>query len=114
MTYDIRITAHAERDISEAWTYIAHELLNPDAADRLLDTIDRTTRTLREMPERFQLVGDDVLRYWGVRMVKAGNYLLFYTIVDHDVYIIRFLYEKRNWIAILRDAGEPMPAFDAE
>jgi len=103
MKYDIHITTRAERDISEAWDYIAHELLNPDAADRCLDSIEKAVRSLQEMPDRFRIIDDKVLQYWGIRFIRAGKYLIFYTISEDDgcVYIIRVLYEKRNWIMIL-------------
>ena len=36
----------AQRDINEAVRYLSETLLNPDAADRLLDAIDEKVRSL--------------------------------------------------------------------
>ncbi|MBQ6621497.1 MAG: type II toxin-antitoxin system RelE/ParE family toxin [Mogibacterium sp.] len=104
MSYEIRMTRKAELDIGEAWDYISYDLLNPDDADSLLDKIDETVQTLCEMPERFAIIDDPVLNSLEIRFTRVGNYLLFYMVSAEEncVYIIRFLYERRNWIGILR------------
>ena len=45
-----------------------------------------------------------VLASWGIRFVIINNYLAFYTIDEEKqtVIIVRFLYQKSNWTAILR------------
>ena len=104
MIYDLHITGSAENDINEAADYIEYVLKNPQAADGLLDAVEETLPTLIDKPKRNMIVSDPVLSAWGVRFVQIKNYLAFY-IVDDDaahVIIVRFLYEKRDWIGILR------------
>lgn len=99
MSYQVHITSTAEHDIMRAADYIEFTLKNPNAADNLLDAA-----TLADLPQKFHLVDDPVLASWGIRFVIINNYLAFYTIDEEKqtVIIVRFLYQKSNWTAILR------------
>ena len=105
MNYEVHIKREAENDLNEAADYIEFVLLNPQAADDLLDTVEETLPTLAQYAQRYALVDDPVLRAWGIRFVQIKNYLAFYTISEEEqkVYIVRFLYGKRNWISILKN-----------
>ena len=105
MNYEVRITRAAENDLNEAADYIEFVLLNPYASDDLLDTVEETLPALAQYAQRYALVDDPVLRAWGIRFVQIKNYLAFYTISEGEqkVYIVRFLYGKRNWISILKN-----------
>ena len=104
MKYSIHITRAAERDMVAAADHIEFVLLNPQAADDLLDEADKRIWELAAFPEKYALVGDPVLKAWGIRLVALQNYIVFYTISEEQntVYVLRFLYGKRNWAAILR------------
>ena len=105
MNYEVHFTRATENDLNEAADYIEFVLLNPQAADDLLDTVEETLPTLAQYAQRYALVDDPVLRAWGIRFVQIKNYLSFYTISEEEqkVYIVRFLYGKRNWISILKN-----------
>lgn len=104
MSYNIHITATAERDIMRAADYIEFTLKNPTAADHLLDAVTEQVNSLAYMPEKFCLVDDPVLTSWEIRFILVNNYLAFYTIDKEKqlVIVVRFLYQKSNWNAILR------------
>ena len=104
MNYDIHITHAAERDLNSAADYIEYVLLNPQAADSLLDAVDSKIGELSTFPKKFALVDDPVLKAWGIRFTLIKNYIAFYIISEenHTIYIVRFLYEKRDWITILK------------
>ncbi len=104
MSYIIHITATAERDIMLAADHIEFNLKNPSAADHMLDIATEQINSLADMPKKFRLVDDPVLASWGIRFVIVNNYLAFYTIDEEKqmVIIVRFLYQKSNWNAILR------------
>ncbi|MBR1560953.1 MAG: type II toxin-antitoxin system RelE/ParE family toxin [Clostridia bacterium] len=107
MSYALYIAASAEDDLNEAADYIEYELKNPQAAVDLMEAVYEAVSTLTENPARNPLVGDAVLKAWGMRFIRVKNYLVFYT-VDADalrVDVIRVLYAKRNWMSILRGAG---------
>ena len=65
--------------------------------------------SLSELPQRFRLVDDPVLASWQIRFIMINNYLAFYTIDKEKqmVIVVRFLYQKSNWISILRQ-GFPL------
>lgn len=104
MSYIIHITATAERDIIRAADYIEFNLKNPTAADHLLDAATKHINSLADMPQKFRLVDDPVLASWEIRYVIVNNYLAFYTIDEEKqmVIVVRFLFQKSNWNAILR------------
>ena len=54
MSYEIYITAAAERDFFRASDHIEFVLKNPKAADDLLDEAEARINALTEFPEQFQ------------------------------------------------------------
>lgn len=104
MSYIIHITRTAERDIMRAADYIEFNLKNPTAAEHLLDVATEQINSLADMPQKFRLVDDPVLASWEIRYVIVNNYLAFYTIDEEKqmVIVVRFLFQKSNWNAILR------------
>lgn len=109
MTYNIRITATAERDILNASDYIEFSLKNPKAADELLDEVDTQINSLSDFPHRFQIADDPILASWEIRFIIVKNYLAFYVISEEtkQVIVVRFLFQKSNWTTILRQ-GFPL------
>ncbi len=103
MKYSILITEKAKRDINEAADYIEYVLFNPEAADDLLDEVERSLNKLSHMLDKYKVVNDPVLASWGIRMKVINNYIAFYVVDVNSktVTIIRFLYGKRNWISVL-------------
>ncbi len=79
-------------------------LLNPQAADDLLDEAEKKIGKISTFPEKFALVDDPVLKAWGIRFTPVKSYIAFYVISEdnHTIYVVRFLYGKRDWITILK------------
>ncbi len=104
MSYSIYITATAERDILKASDYIEFILKNPKAADDLLYEAESQINSLADFPEKCKLVDDPVLASWGIRFIIINGYLAFYVISKetNQVKVIRFLFQKSNWNAILQ------------
>ncbi|MBP3901210.1 MAG: type II toxin-antitoxin system RelE/ParE family toxin [Blautia sp.] len=105
MSYNLHITKMAEDDLNAAADYIEFTLFNPQAADDLLDKAEKELSSLTEMPQIHRLVDDPFLKVLGIRFILVNNFMAFFLINEKEetVYIIRFLYEKRNWIQILKD-----------
>ena len=64
--------------------------------------------SIKNNPYARPLVQDKYLAYLGLRSKKVNNYLLFYKIKELDnkekyVYLIRFMYSKRNWEKIFKN-----------
>lgn len=107
MKYSVRITRTAEHDLQKAVEYIEFVLLNPTAADSLLDELETAMEKLSLFPEAFPIIPDSVLKEWNIRFVPVKNYLAFYTIFENEIYLVRFLYAKRDWISILQCGSLP-------
>ena len=105
MSYSIRFTKSAVKDLQETTDYIDYVLLNPQASDHLLDLLDHEIRYLTDYPYSHQLVSDTFLNSQGIRFITVGNNIAFYIIDESSrlVTIIRFLYGKRDWLTILRE-----------
>ena len=105
MIYKLHITKKAEDDMQAAADYIEFTLFNPQAADNLLDKAEQEIGGLTNSPYTHQLVCDPFLNALGIRFVLVNDYIAFFLIDEEEktVYIVRFLYEKRNWIQILKD-----------
>lgn len=108
MTYSIHITKRAEKDLERAADYIEFSLKNPQAADSLLYEAEKELGSLSNMPERYALVDDPLLASRGIRFVRVKQYLAFYAITPQTktVHILRFLYGKRDWTAVLRNGDK--------
>lgn len=108
MTYSIHITKGAEKDMERAADYIEFSLKNPQAADSLLNEAEKELGSLSVMPERYALVDDPLLASWGIRFVRVKQYLAFYVITPQTrtVHILRFLYGKSDWAAILYNSNK--------
>ena len=104
MSYRLHITQAAEKDIRQAADYIEFVLKNPQAADQLLDEAEKQIDSLSSFPKKYPLAEDKVLASWGARFVNVNNYLVFYLVSDEEltVTVVRFLYCKSNWLAVLR------------
>jgi plasmid stabilization system protein ParE len=88
MSYNIHITAAAEKDLIRATDHIEFVLKNPKAADDLLNEAEKQINSLSDFPEKFQLVDDSVLASWGIRFVIVNGYLAFYTISKEENMVI--------------------------
>jgi len=101
--YEVYATRAALRDMNEAADYITYSLRNPQAAGDLLDHAEATLERLAYTADIYAVEDDPVLAVWGVRRVAVGNYLAFFTVSESErrVYVLRFLYYRRDWTAIL-------------
>ena len=84
-------TNRADEDLIEIWTSIA--AVNANAADRVLDAIERRWQQLAEHPYS-GMARDDIAP--GIRHLVAGQYLTLYRITDEGIEIVRILHGHRK------------------
>ena len=88
---EVRRNPLAREDLIEIWTYVA--LDKPDAADRLLDSLEARFETLARNPNigvrRPEIATD-------VRSFPVGNYLILYRVISDGVVIVRVVHGHRN------------------
>ncbi|MCI0491304.1 MAG: type II toxin-antitoxin system RelE/ParE family toxin [Planctomycetes bacterium] len=84
-------SAQSEGDLVAIWRYIAQD--NPTAATRLLERIDRRTRSLAKQPfmgERQPQFGENT------RRVVEGNYSIFYDVLPDAIHVLRVFHGARK------------------
>jgi plasmid stabilization system protein ParE len=103
--YKLRFSKLFKMDIDSSYNYIKNKLEAPMAADNLIREIMEKLNKIRENPDIRPLVQDKYLAPLGYRLINVKNYAIFY-IIGNDkkhIKIIRFLYNKRNWINLLKE-----------
>lgn len=92
----LRYTDSARNDLLEAWLYIAQD--NPNAADRLLNTLSADAKRLQANPLLGRLRPElaDNLRSWPT----ASPYILFYHSDPQGIVILRVLHHARDFAQI--------------
>ncbi len=92
------ISAQAEEDLRDIFTYIAYELQSPQNAGRLLARLEKNIYSLDEMPERYRAYQKEPWKSRGLRTMTVENYLVFH-IPNHTtktVNIVRVMYGGRD------------------
>ena len=103
--YKLRFSKLFKRDVDSSYNYIKNKLEAPMAANNLINEIIESLNRIKENPNIRPLVQEKYLASLGYRLINVKNYAIFY-IIDNDnkqIKIIRFLYNKRNWINILKE-----------
>lgn len=108
LDYKVEVTKSAMKDYYSVEDYIVQKLYSNSGAFELAKSFRRAIKDLKFFPTKYPLCHDEVLHMWGIRFVPVKNYLLFYIVREDEqkVYVIRFLYSKRNWQKLLRDYVE--------
>lgn len=87
----IHRTAKAEEDLVEIWRYIAAE--NPEAADGLLEQIDRKCFLLAENPLLGRARPDIASE---LRYSPVGNYLILYRVQSSGIEVVRVVHGAKR------------------
>ena len=97
----IHYTTESRRDFDEIWDYIASDLQNITAAERIvnhiMDDVDHLENHA-EMGAPLFSIADIESDY---RFLVTGRYLTFYRVHGNDVYVDRVLYGRRDYLRIL-------------
>ena len=89
-----RLSALAERDLEEIWSYVAEDA-SPATADRLIDAIIDRFELLAEQPRMGRLRSEFGT---GVRSFAVENHVIYYR-HEEDVLIARVLHGRRDQAA---------------
>jgi toxin ParE1/3/4 len=97
--YKVIVTPSADTDMDDIFTYISEKLKEPNVAVKLIEKIYKALKSLEVSPKRIALSRDSFLAWQGFRLIKVGNYLVFYVVDDNEgnVIIHRVIYGRRNY-----------------
>ncbi len=100
-TYKLRFLPLFAEDLLEITTYIASNLQNPDAANRLVDEIEEAIDKRLENPLIFAPFNSKKPRVNPYYRIFVKNYTIFYVVIDDVMEVRRILYSKRDFSSIL-------------
>ena len=92
-------------DVKLALKYIKHTLQAPKAADKVKIEIKKAYKKIKNRPFIYPIVSNDYLASMGFRFIKIKNFMLFYTVEEKEIHIVRFLYGRRDWVSILKNTS---------
>ncbi len=102
--YRVIMTRKAKSDLIDIGDYISYTLLEPETAYNFIKALRKAIESLRELPERYALVDDEILSRQGIYCMPFKNYYVFYQVIEDSrmVIVLRVGYNRRNWKEILR------------
>lgn len=86
----LQFTKSAQRDLIRLREFIASK--NPQAANRISQRLKQAIQRLTEQPD----MGVNVAELPGVQDLVSGDYLVRYTVLDNDIYILRIWHGKED------------------
>ena len=99
--YNIEYSKEAKEDLIGIKQYIKYNLQEPETANKLISKIRKSIKTLKENPEIYTIIDDDIIRKLEIRKLIVDNYIVFYRIKNDTIEIARIMYGRRNWINLL-------------
>lgn len=97
----IRFAPEAAQDLQGAKDYITNELCNRQAANNTVARIMQQIRRLSDFPQMGAPLSSIIDFDTNYRYLVYGNYIVFYRFEKDEVFIIRVLYGRRNYMQAL-------------
>lgn len=97
----VRLTPVALKDLKDIRNYISEELLNKEAALRIINQIIESYEKLAEFPFMGRKLSAFIDVVSDFRFIITGNYVVFYKVEEEYISIYRVLYGNRNYVEIL-------------
>ena len=99
--YNIEYSLDAKQDLIEIKQYVKYNLQEPEIAQKLILKIRKEISTLKNNPEIYTIIDDDIIKKLEIRKLIIDNYIVFYRIKNNNIQIVRIMYGRRNWINLL-------------
>ncbi len=99
--YNVDLLPAADSDLDEIFDYIMAE--NPQAADRMLESIMQSLQRLESYPQSGAPLLERSLRKYNFRTTVIDPYIAFYRFIDNKVLIYRILHGARNYSRLLKN-----------
>ena len=99
--YNIEYSKESKQDLIGIKQYIKYNLQEPEIAKKLISKIRKEINSLKDNPEVYAIIDDDIIKKLEIRKLIVDNYIVFYRIKDNNIQIVRVMYGRRNWINLL-------------
>ena len=98
---NIEYSKESKQDLMGIKQYIKNNLQEPEIAQKLIFKIRKEINALKNNPEIYAIINDDIIKRLEIRKLIVDNYIVFYRIKNNNIQIVRVMYGKRNWINLL-------------
>ena len=78
--YNIEYSKESKEDLIGIKQYIKYNLQEPETANKLISKIRKSIKTLKENPEIYAIIDDDIIRKLEIRKLIVDNYIILYFI----------------------------------
>ena len=97
--YHVRLLSRAYEDLDDIYEYIALELVAPEAATKIIDTLEETIISLEQLPRRGAKRRTGAYGNKGYRQLFVRNFTIVYRIdeIDKLVVIVMVKYSKSKF-----------------
>ena len=99
--YNIEYSMESKQDLIDIKRYIKYNLQEPNTAQKLITKIKKEIDSLKDNPEIYSVIDDDIIKRFKIMKLVVDNYIVFYRINDENIQIVRVMYGRRNWITLL-------------
>ena len=93
--YDVILFPAARGDLMDVWDDLG--ALPSEQSERFLDSLVEAAEQLRASPEVHPLARDVQFRLRGYRVLRLGDYLVFYSIIGKTVELRRMFFARRQY-----------------
>lgn len=102
--YTVRITRQAKEHLKKIRKYIDEELLNPDAAQKMIAVLKEEISSLSVMPERITFTEEEPWRSLGIHRMTVKNYYVYFWIDEENkrVQVMAVIYTARDQLTQLK------------
>jgi toxin ParE1/3/4 len=97
--YVIKLLSRAYRDLDGIYAYVAKTLLEPSAAQKLLNALEEAIIGLEELPQRGTLRKNGASADKGYRQLFVKNFIVIYRVdeAEKQVVIVTVRYSKSQF-----------------
>ena len=99
--YNIEYSKESKQDLIGIKQYIKYNLQEPEITKKLISKIRKEINSLKDNPEVYAIIDDDIIKKLEIRKLIVDNYIVFYRVKDNNIQIVRVMYGRRNWINLL-------------
>ena len=95
--YKVTFLPGFEEGLNNAVDYLSIKLRNPDAAEALVDRVEKAIKERSREPEAFEKYRSRKERKYPYYRIYVGEYIIFYVVIDDTMEVRRFYHRLQNW-----------------
>lgn len=99
--YSLRYLPLFKKDLLETVNYIAHDLQNPLAAEKLVDDVEAAIMERLNAPLSFQPHRSAKQRELPYYRISVNNYSVYYVVLDDVMEVRRLIHNRRERTVLL-------------